>query len=102
MPFDVSEKPIIAKRQLDDTKIIIQIDTEAKDMHIEAVMEDIYDSGAITRSRPRIILRDEREGDAKYTNALNRLLPTAPKDPWTNPRETFINLAMQILSEEIV
>jgi len=103
MPFDISEKPVISKRQLDDTKVIIQINTESNDMSITAVMEDTYETGALTRSRPTVVLRDERrEGDAKYTNALNRLLPTAPKDPWTNPRETFINLAMQILSEEIV
>jgi hypothetical protein len=102
MPFDISEKPVISKRQLDDTKITVTINMETETIRIEAILEDQYESGAITRSRASLPLRDERTGDAKYTNALNRLLPTAPKEPWTNPRETFINLAMQILSEEIV
>jgi hypothetical protein len=103
MPFDISEKPVISKRQLNDSTFSITIDAQTKKISISATLEDEYNSGAITRTRiPPILLRDGRDGDAKYTNALNRLLPTAPKDPWTNPRETFINLAMQILSEEIV
>ena len=103
MPFEISEKPVIAKRTLDSDKLIISIDNEKKRMDIEVILEDTYEGkGVVTRSRPRITIRDtNRHGEAQFTNALNEILPDDDHVIWTNPRQTFVNLVMTYFADVI-
>jgi len=103
MPFEISEKPIIAKRTLDSSKVVIGIDTEKNRLDIETILEDTYEGkGTVTRTRPRITVRDlPREGEAEFTNALNEILPDDDHVVWTNPRQTFIDLVMKYTAKVI-
>ena len=101
MAFDVSEKPVISKRTLDDDNVIVIIDTESKSVKIESRIIDEYSTGKKFIQRIPVVLRDERKGNAGYTNAINEILPDDDAVQWTNPRQTFINLIMQVLEREL-
>ena len=96
MAFEVTEVPIIAKRTLNESSIVLTINTEAKFIQIDCIVEDLYSTGKIFRHRFPIMLRDEKNGDASYTNALNAILPKGAT------RTAFITNVLTVLKDEIV
>lgn len=100
MPFDLTEKPVIEKRTLLDN-LIFDLDMEKGRLSIEGVLEDKYDTGIVTKSRPRCLLRASDEG-TEYLDALNELLPEIAVVPWQNPKKIFSDKLLEILARSIV
>ncbi len=131
MPFDLSETPVIIKRELVPGNFAISISMERKLMIIECPMQDTYESGAVHMSRPKADIRNlPLDGEAAFTNALNEILPNTnlaissileyaqsegatiqgvldlinniESANWLNPRQTFLGLVINVLKKAVV
>lgn len=98
MAYDLSEKPNIKKRNLDNTKLSFAVNLEKPKLGIVGFLNTEYDNdkNTVTVERPSIELRG-----TECLEALDRILPDDDSIIWTNPRKTLNKLLVTVLKENV-